>query len=62
MYFKDKRILRDDKNKSKIAVLGKDSLFFSCYDDNVYESVLDDLRRDYINKTKNNPKWLYNDL
>ena len=39
-FIKAKSIIRD-KNSS-IPLLGKESLFFTCYDDTVYESVLDD--------------------
>ena len=39
-YFKSTSIIRE--KKSAIPNLNPNSLFFTCYDDSVYESVLDD--------------------
>jgi hypothetical protein len=44
---------------SIIPVLNKNSLFFTCYDDHVYESVLDDQRKEYIKLSNDNKPWLY---
>ena len=45
MYFDSKTILKE--KGANIPYLKPGSLFFTCYDDNVYESVLDDLKKEY---------------
>jgi hypothetical protein len=42
-FLQSKAVLRE-KN-SNIPLLKEESLFFNCYDNSVYESVLDDLRK-----------------
>jgi hypothetical protein len=54
-YFKDTGILRE-KN-SAIPVLKEHALFFNCYDDSVYESVLDDLKQEYARMMKDRSAW-----
>ena len=54
-YFKDNKILRD--NNSNIPVLKKEALFFTCYDDSVYESVLDDMKKEYSKYMKESKPW-----
>ncbi len=34
-------------------------MFFTSQDDTVYESVLDDLRKEHGKLTKENKKWMY---
>lgn len=56
-FFKSKAVLRD--NNSSIPTLKEKALFFTCYDDSVYESVLDDLKREFVSHTKDKKKWIY---
>ncbi len=44
-YFESKTIVKEQD--ASIPHLKQGSLFFTCYDDNVYESVLDELKNEY---------------
>ena len=56
-YFVSTNIQRD-KN-SGVPILGQHSLFFNCYDDSVYDSVLDDQRKEYLKIIKESKIWHY---
>lgn len=49
-YFQCKTIERE--RKSNVPLLERQSLFFTCFDDNVYESVLEDLKKEYTENGK----------
>lgn len=55
--FRSASIIRDQK--SEIPTLKKDALFFTCYDDSVYESVLDDMKKEFGKLTRDKKKWLF---
>ena len=56
-FLKTKGILRE-KN-SMLPTLKEKAIFFTCQDDTVYESVLDDLRQEHTKMTKENKKWMF---
>jgi len=43
-----KSIIQESEEETGIPHMSLQSLFFQCYSDDIYDSILDDLREDYI--------------
>jgi hypothetical protein len=46
--FKESEIM-DNKKMTCIPHMSTQSMFFNCYSDDIYDTILDDLREHYIN-------------
>ena len=55
-FFSSTTVLREMKN-SQIPVLKEKAGFFKCYDDSVYDSVLDDIQKEHAKHMKEPRKW-----
>lgn len=56
-YLNSKTVVRDQI--SNVPTLKQNSLFFTCYDDSVYESILEDQKKEFAKMTRDKKKWLY---
>ena len=57
-FFSSTTVLREMKN-SQIPVLKEKAGFFKCYDDSVYDSVLDDIQKEHAKHMKEPRKWYF---